>query len=82
MEQLGVGDTGTCQPDRLPRNPTGCYRGDMKAEIKKHDSGLDISVEQVGDNQQALLDAFQECQEGRCSCQTTEYQKLEAKSKP
>ena len=74
----GSGDTRTCQADRLPQNLTGCYRGDTKAEIKKHDSGLDISVEQVGDSQRTLLDAFQECQEGRCSCKTSEYEKLEA----
>jgi len=46
--------------------------------IKKHKSGLDISVEQVGDRQQALLNAFQACQEGRCSCKTSECQKLES----
>jgi len=50
----------------------------MKSKITKHESGLSISVEQVGDSQQALLDAFQECQEGRCSCKTTEYEKLAA----
>ncbi len=62
----------------MPRNPTGCYRGNMKSQITKQGFGLDISVEQVGDSQQALLDAFQECQEGRCSCKTSEYEKLEA----
>ena len=50
----------------------------MKSNITKHGSGLDISVEHVGDRQQALVDAFQECQEGRCSCKTSEYEKLEA----
>ncbi len=50
----------------------------MKSKIMKHHSGLDISVEQVGDSQEALLDAFQECQEGRCSCKTGEYDKLES----
>ncbi len=73
----GVGDTGT-PPDRLPRNPTGCYRGSMKSQITKQASGLSISVEQVGDSQQALLDAFQECEEGRCSCKTSEYEKLDS----
>ncbi len=48
----------------------------MKSNITKHGSGLDISVEHVGDRQQALVDAFQECQEGRCSCETSEYEKL------
>ncbi len=50
----------------------------MKSQITKQGSGLDISVDQVGDGQQAVLDAFQECQEGRCSCKTSEYEKLEA----
>ena len=57
---------------------TPCYRPPMRSKITKHDSGLDISVEQVGDSQRALLDAFQECQEGRCSCKTSEYEKLES----
>ncbi len=39
-----------------------CYGAVMKSKIRKHDSGLDISVEQVGDRQRALLDAFLECQ--------------------
>ena len=50
----------------------------MKSKISKHDSGLDIWVEQVGETRQALLNAFQECQEGRCSCKTAEYRKLES----
>ena len=50
----------------------------MKSNISTYDAGLDISVEQVGDSQQALLDAFQDCQEGRCSCKTSEYEKLES----
>lgn len=50
----------------------------MKSKIRKRKSGLDISVEQVGDRKKALLDAFQECQQGRCSCRTSEYHKLES----
>ena len=61
---------------RVASPQTPCYRVAMKSKVTKHDSGLDISVEQVGDSQRALLDAFQECQEGRCSCKTAEYEKL------
>ncbi len=50
----------------------------MESKIEKNDSGLDISVEQVGQRQRALLDAFQACQQGRCSCKTSEYEKLES----
>ena len=49
-----------------------------RSKLRKHGLGLDISVEHVGDRKQALLDAFQTCQEGRCSCRTSEYEKLEA----
>jgi len=78
LGQLGVRNTRIIQADRWPLNAVGCYRATMKSKIQKHDSGLDISVEQVGDRQQALLNAFQECQEGRCSCKTDEYQKLDS----
>ena len=66
------------QRGRVVQEATPCYRANMKSHITMQGSGLDISVEQVGDRKQALLDAFQECQEGRCSCKTREYEKLES----
>lgn len=48
----------------------------MKYRIDENKSGIDISVGDVKDNKQKLLEAFRECQEGRCSCPTEEYKKL------
>jgi hypothetical protein len=49
----------------------------MKYRIDEHGDGLDISVDNVKDKKDKLLQAFQECQEGRCSCPTEEYKKLD-----
>lgn len=48
----------------------------MKYKIDKKDNGIDISVTDAKDDKQKLLEAFRECQEGRCSCPTDEYRKL------
>lgn len=50
----------------------------MKHQITKKAEGLDIQISGTEGNQQQLLEAFRECQEGRCSCPTQEYKKLEA----
>lgn len=50
----------------------------MKVTVKEHKEGIDISVEGVKSKKEELLEAFQECQEGRCSCPTDEYKKLES----
>ena len=49
----------------------------MKHKITKNAEGLDIRISDTEGKQQ-LLESFRECQEGRCSCPTQEYQKLEA----
>lgn len=47
--------------------------------IDKSDDGVKVQVDGVGGDQQSgLLDAFKECQEGRCSCPTQEYRKLQS----
>jgi hypothetical protein len=48
----------------------------MKYRIDEKEDGIDISVDDVKDKKQKLLEAFRECQEGRCSCPTEEYRKL------
>lgn len=48
----------------------------MKYKIDEKESGIDISVTDAKNNNQKLLEAFRECQEGRCSCPTEEYKKL------
>ena len=50
----------------------------MKYRIEEKDNGLDISVDDVNDTKEKLLQAFQECREGRCSCPTEEYKKLDS----
>ena len=42
--------------------------------------GASIAIEITGveGRQDALLEAFGECQQGRCSCPTNEYEKVEA----
>ena len=50
----------------------------MKHKINETDSGLDISINIKDDKKKKLLEAFQECQQGCCSCPTEEYKKLES----
>lgn len=50
----------------------------MKYSISKNAKGVDIAVEDFKNKKDKLLEAFQECQEGRCSCPTEEYEKLES----
>ena len=48
----------------------------MKYRIDESKNSIDISVGDVKGDRQKLLEAFRECQEGRCSCPTEEYKKL------
>jgi len=50
----------------------------MKYSIDEKEDGLAISVDDVKDKKEKLLQAFQECQQGRCSCPTEEYKKLDS----
>lgn len=50
----------------------------MKHKINETESGLDISINVKEEKKKELLEAFQECQEGRCSCPTEEYKNLES----
>jgi len=50
----------------------------MKYTIDDNKDGIDISISGVKDDKAKLLEAFQECKEGRCSCKTEEYKKLES----
>ena len=50
----------------------------MKYRIHERGTKLDIEVRDIRGKQKELMKAFQDCQEGRCSCPTTQYQKLEA----
>jgi len=48
----------------------------MKYKIDEKETGIDISITDAKSDKQELLEAFRECQEGRCSCPTEEYKKL------
>ncbi len=50
----------------------------MEAKIKTTETGIEIDVTEVQGKQDKLLEAFQECSEGRCTCPTEEYQKVES----
>jgi hypothetical protein len=50
----------------------------MKYKIKSGETGITIDINQTKGKQKNLLEAFHECQEGRCSCPTQEYSKLES----
>jgi hypothetical protein len=44
--------------------------------IEERESIVSIEVGDVGEHQDQLMEAFGECQAGRCSCPTNEYDKL------
>ncbi len=50
----------------------------MRYKIDEKKTGIDISVTDAKDDKKKLLEAFRECQEGRCSCPTNEYKKLDS----
>ncbi len=50
----------------------------MEATIKPTDQGIKIDVTELEGKKEQLLEAFQECSEGRCTCPTDEYKKVEA----
>lgn len=50
----------------------------MKYKVDEKKDGIDIKVAGVKGEKEKLLEAFRECQEGRCSCPTAEYQKLQS----
>ena len=48
----------------------------MEAKITKTENGIDIDVTELEGKETQLLEAFQECSEGRCTCPTEEYKKV------
>jgi hypothetical protein len=44
--------------------------------IDKSSTAAAIQLTEVGGKRQQLLEAFQDCAEGHCSCPTTEYGKV------
>jgi len=52
----------------------------MKYKIDQNQSDMDIQIFDIKTDKEKVLEALQECQEGRCSCPTDEYEKLESLS--
>jgi hypothetical protein len=50
----------------------------VKQVIKSDPQGLTVEVTDIEGQQERLLAEFQACRDGRCSCPTDEYEKLEA----
>ena len=48
----------------------------MRHQIQNDGSTVVIELTDVGSQQDELLAAFAECQSGRCSCPTDEYEKV------
>ena len=49
-----------------------------KYKIVENKKGFKIQLEEILGQEEELMTAFQACQEGRCSCPTDEYKKLES----
>jgi hypothetical protein len=49
----------------------------MKYMVEAKAAELNIKVENVGDKQDTLVQSLQECVAGRCSCPTSQYEKLD-----
>lgn len=52
--------------------------GCVKHIVKSSSEGLTIEISETSGQQEQLLAEFQACQEGRCSCPTSEYEKLDS----
>lgn len=50
----------------------------MKVSVQGDDQALQISLAEVGDQKAELMQSLQACAEGRCSCPTPEYAKLQS----
>lgn len=50
----------------------------MKHTVTSKSDGLTIEVSEISEQQEQLLAEFQACREGRCSCPTDEYEKLDS----
>lgn len=49
----------------------------MHYEVTEHEDSVELRVIGTGDRAPALLASMQECQEGRCTCPTDQFNRLE-----
>ena len=50
----------------------------MRYKVESNENEVSIEVSDTKGKHKGLLDAFKDCREGRCSCPTQEYSKLDA----
>ncbi|HKI98538.1 MAG TPA: hypothetical protein VKB51_08715 [bacterium] len=50
----------------------------MKFKVLEDESKLDIEIEGLHGKQETVLKSLQACAEGRCTCPTPEYDKLDS----
>lgn len=50
----------------------------MKYKVESNKKEVHIEISETEGKQDKLLAAFQKCQQGRCTCPTQEYSKLES----
>ena len=50
----------------------------MEFDIKSTDQGLQVNAKVNPEQAQKLMEEFAKCADGTCSCQTTEYDKLDS----
>lgn len=50
----------------------------MEFDIKLIDQGLQVKAKVSPEQAQKLMEEFAKCANGTCSCQTTEYEKLDS----
>ena len=49
----------------------------METRISTNKNRIDIHITELEGKKDELLEAFNECSEGRCTCPTQEYKKIE-----
>ena len=49
----------------------------MKSNIKTEKDHILINISETGNDRDAILQNLNECKEGKCSCPTNEYEKLD-----
>ena len=49
----------------------------MKSELKKKDEHVIINISEIGDDKDLILKSLYDWKDGKCSCPTNEYEKLE-----
>ena len=50
----------------------------IEFKVIEGEDALRIGIEGLGDKQPLVLKALQECAQGRCTCPTAQYEKLES----